>query len=78
MILRKGSSFEKCSSVRLVSLIILVTNSLFVKKLCRRIISELDVAILKAGTAKCDLSEIMFKYIHEPNTIENSTDKNGN
>jgi hypothetical protein len=44
----------------------------------RRIISELDVAILKAGTTKCDLSEIMFKYIHEPNTIENSTDKNGN
>jgi hypothetical protein len=78
MILRKGSSFEKCSSVRLVSLIMLVANSLFVKKLCRRIISELDVAILKAGTAKCDLSEIMFKYIHEPNTIENSTDKNGN
>jgi hypothetical protein len=36
------------------------------------------MALLKAGTAKCDLSEIIFKYTHEPNTSENSIDKNGN
>ena len=65
IILRNGSSFEKCSIVRVALLVILV-------------LGELETAVLKAGTAKCDFSEIMFKYIHEPNTAENSTDKNGN
>ena len=79
MILMKGGSFEKCSIVRVASQVILVANSLFVKKwVRRRLISELDTAILNVGTAKCDLREIMFKYIHEPTTTENNTDKNGN
>jgi len=46
--------------------------------LLRVVVSELAIAVLKAGTAKCDFSEIIFRYTHELNTTESSTDKNGN
>ena len=79
IILRNGSSFEECSIVRVVLLVILLLNSVLVKyRLFGFVVGELEIALLKAGTAKCDLSEIIFKYIHEPSTSENSIDKNGN
>ena len=70
--LRNGSSFEKFSIVWVVLLVMLLLDSL------RVVVSELAIAVLKAGTAKCDFSEIIFRYTHELNTTENSTDKNGN
>jgi hypothetical protein len=75
IILRNGSSFEKFSIVRVVLLVMLLLDSLW---LLRVVVGELDIAVLKAGTAKCDFSEIIFRYTHELNTTENSTDKNGN